>query len=798
MPARAKTFLYGLGCFLLPIAILSVAAAVNNVYPFGTETFISSDMRTQYVDFFVWYRNALLGDADISYMTSQMLGNPMAATIGYYLASPLNLGVILFDQKDVPLFCFVAVLVKVGFIQLACVFYLRRRFSLSRTWACALSLGFSLSMWTLTEMRNVMWLDALILLPICAWAVCCLLRSGKWRLLALSYGLCLLTCWYTGYMVGLFLCFYGVFEGYVLGYEGVPSTGKVHIRRLLLLVGVLALGVALSAVVFVPSVLGIVNGAATEIGGHTSGFAGAHSKLAEKAPFLEEIPMAAIIGALGCMLLAIVGAVLFFARKRPFRQRYAILLFVLLMLCLVGCFAVPYFMFAPVTGVLSGLFLGSYEMDKTPQLYGSILLLLLTIWLFCLKRVPLKLKLAVGLFLFLMLLSSWVSPLQLIWCGFRLPAGHYSRTAFLFVFLLLWCGGYAAREILADPAKRSGAFFEKLPIQLGVLALVVVELVVRVSVMMNYQYGSISQELFDQYEASAISQMEELERYDPGVYRIKKEYWRLGEAGMNDGLWDGSNRIDSYTSTGDGNVLMFLSKIGCGDGKFCTYASSSPFPIDVLFGIKYMSTDGDPGIWKDAGFTPIELPEGAKFYETPYPLSLAYCVPASMVGFQLPEGDWAECLNAFCAAASGSQMPVYPNAGIEDVPDYDPAALEAMYQAVSAHQFTFEEFGGSTIRGSVEAPEGQVLLMTIPNQPGWEVRVNGQSVEPQNVGSGALMAIPVEPGANAVEMRFTPPGLISGAIITAGALLFIVLVPLFRKRKTAKDTGSEMVSKEAA
>lgn len=38
--------------------------------------------------------------------------------------------------------------------------------------------------------------------------------------------------------------------------------------------------------------------------------------------------------------------------------------------------------------------------------------------------------------------SSWLGPLQYIWCGFRVPNGFYSRTAFLLGFMEIWAAGY--------------------------------------------------------------------------------------------------------------------------------------------------------------------------------------------------------------------------------------------------------------------------------------------------------------------------------------------------------------------
>ena len=81
----------------------------------------------------------------------------------------------------------------------------------------------------------------------------------------------------------------------------------------------------------------------------------------------------------------------------------------------------------------------------------------------------------------------------------------------------------------------------------------------------------------------------------------------------------------------------------------------------------------------------------------------------------------------------------------------------------------------------------QVLLMTIPNQDGWSVTVNGEAVQPMDVADGALMAIPVSAGENHVEMRFMPPGLVTGCILSAIALLVLLVAPTLYGQRSRID-----------
>ena len=172
--------------FVVPIAMLCVVAAVRGVYPFGAQSFLAEDLVFQYVDFFAWFKRVLAGQDSVFYSTACGLGANTWGLYSYYLASPFNLLLPFFDEAHLTLFVFVADALKLGCMQLAAMFYLRRRFGVGRGWSGVLALGYTWCLWTATNLRNPMWLDALILLPLLMWAVWELVRHGRWVPLCLS------------------------------------------------------------------------------------------------------------------------------------------------------------------------------------------------------------------------------------------------------------------------------------------------------------------------------------------------------------------------------------------------------------------------------------------------------------------------------------------------------------------------------------------------------------------------------------------------------------------------------------
>ena len=83
--------------FLSSIFLFILIQAGSGLYPFRSKSNMLWDQDIQYVDYFAYYRNVLLGKADIGYSFTKSLGGSLVALFGYYLGCPLNLLVVFFQ-----------------------------------------------------------------------------------------------------------------------------------------------------------------------------------------------------------------------------------------------------------------------------------------------------------------------------------------------------------------------------------------------------------------------------------------------------------------------------------------------------------------------------------------------------------------------------------------------------------------------------------------------------------------------------------------------------------------------------
>lgn len=246
-------------CFAFSVALFVVLAAVGHVYPFGDNSFLTDDLKYQYIDFFTWFRRVLLGEANLRYSFSQGLGMNTWGLYSYYLASPFNLLCVLFPADKLTLFVFAIAALKLGCIHISSAWYVQKRFGLSKPAAFLLSASFTFCSWIVSNLRNPLWIDCLILLPVCAYGCYELIHKQRMARLVIATALNVTFCWYTAYISILFLCIFVLVE-FVDYVAEQGFSWKLMLDRALRFTGAIVLGLLLSAWTFLPTILAMSKG----------------------------------------------------------------------------------------------------------------------------------------------------------------------------------------------------------------------------------------------------------------------------------------------------------------------------------------------------------------------------------------------------------------------------------------------------------------------------------------------------------------------------------------------------------
>ncbi len=195
-------------CFFLPFGLMLGIYMFMQVYPFGSYTVMTLDMNGQYVYFFEALRSAVLGDGSLLYSFSRSLGGEFLGIYAYYLASPLSYLVVLFPKENITEALFLILLLKCGLSGLSFGFYLHKTTRVEKAPTLLFSAVYALTGYAVIMQHNTMWIDELILLPVIAVGLRALICERKYKLYTLSLALALLSNYYIGYMMCIFLVLY--------------------------------------------------------------------------------------------------------------------------------------------------------------------------------------------------------------------------------------------------------------------------------------------------------------------------------------------------------------------------------------------------------------------------------------------------------------------------------------------------------------------------------------------------------------------------------------------------------------
>ena len=270
-----KGLLYAFSA-LLPMAVMLVVWAFMGTFPFGDKSLMAVDFGQQYISFFGLLKNAVLsGDlSSLSYSFTKSLGGDMIGVLGYYLMSPFNIIYILTPLKYFGFAVFLTIWLRYGAIGMAFAFLLIKRYKglESRKWLVPLfATTYALSGMLVSYQMNVIFYDAMIMLPIVIVYLEELLDGGAPYRYAFALGLTVLLQFYMGYMISIFIALYTCY--YVSPRLLVEGDWKKKIRNVSLpiLQAVIysIIGIALASVILLPVFFNLIESKGQVGGGMT-------------------------------------------------------------------------------------------------------------------------------------------------------------------------------------------------------------------------------------------------------------------------------------------------------------------------------------------------------------------------------------------------------------------------------------------------------------------------------------------------------------------------------------------------
>ncbi len=232
--------------FFIPVIIMALAYGLFDVYPLGNimgtklegrtnphdGSVLVLDLNGQYVYYFEALRDAIWGDKSIFYNWSRNLSGEYMGIIGYYLASPFTLIVMLLPRTMLLESLLIMQLAKLGSIGVTFSYYLQKSKNLKPINATIFSTLFALCAYAVIQLMDPMWIDGLILLPLIMLGIEYLVDKKYRANYIIPLAIMFFANFYIGFMLAIFSVIYFLFYCF-LGSEKENSTVKETVFKFL-------------------------------------------------------------------------------------------------------------------------------------------------------------------------------------------------------------------------------------------------------------------------------------------------------------------------------------------------------------------------------------------------------------------------------------------------------------------------------------------------------------------------------------------------------------------------------------
>jgi uncharacterized membrane protein YfhO len=111
-------------------------------------------------------------------------------------------------------------------------------------------------------------------------------------------------------------------------------------------------------------------------------------------------------------------------------------------------------------------------------------------------------------------------------------------------------------------------------------------------------------------------------------------------------------------------------------------------------------------------------------------------------------------------------------------------AFKTAFDTLNQQTMELTSFSDTSVDGHITVEKAGRLILSIANEEGWQVYVDGEQVEPQSFGD-AFISVPLTEGEHDIALRYQSPGFAAGAGVSLGCVAVFVMLMLFRRRRKA-------------
>ncbi len=197
--------------FIIPMVIMVAIYFARDIFPFGTNCYLRSDMYHQYLPFYSELWTKLRNFESLTYSHNIGLGVNFTGLYAYYLSCPLNWFIFIFPHKYLIEVMSGLIILKISLSSVTFTYYIVKHFKKNNIYIAVFGMFYALSGYLAAYSWNIMWLDCVLLLPLIILGLERLVYEKKGLLYSVTLGLAILTNYYISIMLCLTMIFYFIY-----------------------------------------------------------------------------------------------------------------------------------------------------------------------------------------------------------------------------------------------------------------------------------------------------------------------------------------------------------------------------------------------------------------------------------------------------------------------------------------------------------------------------------------------------------------------------------------------------------
>lgn len=816
--------------FIIPLIIMTALYIAREIYPFGNNCYLRSDMYHQYAPFFSELWNKLRHGESLTYSWDIGMGTNFTALYAYYLASPSNWFIVLFPQKYMIEIMNSIIILKLCLSSVTFTYYITKHFNNRKCSIALFGMFYSLSGFVAAYSWNIMWLDCLVLLPLIILGLERLVNENKCFLYCITLGLCIYTNYYIAIMVCISVVLY--FIVLIIAYRGTRKP-VIYFKKILNFAIYSLLAGGLAACLLLPEFYAFTLSASNNIE-FPKKLTLYFSILNTVTRHLIDVPVHLGLEHYPNIYCGVAVLLLFplyiMDKKVDLREKIGKSVLILA------------FLTAFNLNIPNFIWHGFHFPNSLPCRQSFIYVFFLLTMCYeafthirsmTTKQLGAALWIAIGIMLFIEQVFAVDETYD-----FTIV---YLSGAFILIYALLM-----VIHIKHD---------FRVPVILFItFSLCIIECTIN---MDSTGIGTTSRTsyLLDYDAVKTVTST--VAEDDSSFYRMDKKF---GSRSNNDGAWHNYHSMSTFSSTSNGAMEKFLGKLGF-EHSFNAYKyNGATLVTESLFSVKYAISNriltesplrtyytGDDGefIYKNT----YTLPIGYMTYNDPYGWEGSEAIGSGIdnqnsliknltgisnvftltyenstdTGFEvkpvkaghlymITKNTACDTVTVTIHGSEYTYKDLKKGGTIIDLGYATPedvivvsadTSMNASVYTLETSRFTeafnilnnnslnVSEFTNNKIKGTVNADKDATLICSIPYDKGWSVYIDGKKVETNDI-YGAFISVHVPAGEHNITLKYTPVNLILGCIITSLCIIILIGIYFFKRmcRMNVISTGS--------